>query len=195
MCVCASIRPGVTHWCERSMTWAPAGMARPAPIDLILPFSTRMTWSLALAPCAGSMTAPARIATTCAESGAASNSASKANKFFIGGDSRSGTGFVRVQPGNLSLRAFVLVVPHAVIPDCLDSHHPTRGGGMDCLDSHHPQTSGRGRTGKDFFRQQRVYADVAVDELRDVDVHRDAREHVGFIAAQMLFLHEEFDHV
>jgi hypothetical protein len=57
------------------------------------------------------------------------------------------------------------------------------------------RTSGRGRTGKDFFRQQRVHTDVAVDELRDVDVHRDAREHVGFIAVQMLFLHEKFDHV
>jgi hypothetical protein len=49
------------------------------------------------------------------------------------------------------------------------------------------QTSGRGRTDKDFFRQQRVHTDVAVDELRDVEVHRSAREHVGFIAVQMLF--------
>src|ERR1700704_2379044 len=131
MCVCASIRPGVTHWCERSMTWAPAGMARPAPIDLILPFSTRMTWSLAPVPCAGSMTVPARIATTCAESGAASDSMSKANKFFIGGGPRPGTDCVRAQPGKLSRRAFVLVVLRAVMPDCLDSHHPPRGGGED----------------------------------------------------------------
>src|ERR1700722_11032830 len=35
------------------MTWAPAGMARPEPIDMILPFSNRMTWYLALAPCEG----------------------------------------------------------------------------------------------------------------------------------------------
>src|SRR5579863_8606655 len=83
MWVCASIRPGVTHCCERSMTWAPAGMARPEPIDLILPFSTRMTWSLLLTPCAGSTMCPARIATTCAESGAASNSTSEANRIFI----------------------------------------------------------------------------------------------------------------
>jgi hypothetical protein len=32
-----------------------------------------------------------------------------------------------------------------------------------------------------------MHADVAIDELRDVDVHRDARQHVGVIAAEMLF--------
>src|SRR5580704_17190995 len=48
---------------------------------------------------------------------------------------------------------------------------------------------------KDFFRQQGVHDAVAVHELRDVDVHRDARQHVGVIAAQMLFCHEEVDHV
>src|ERR1700722_15125681 len=102
-------------------------MAMSAPMDVILPFSTRMTWFLALVPCAGSMTAPARIATTCAESGADRNRTSKANKFFMGGGSRPGTDCVRAQPGILSLRALFLVILRAVMPDCLDSRHPPGG--------------------------------------------------------------------
>ena len=31
-----------------------------------------------------------------------------------------------------------------------------------------------------------MHADIAIDELRDVDVHRNARQHVRVIAAQML---------
>src|ERR1700735_2365412 len=139
-------------------------MAMSAPMAVILPFSTRMTWSLALVPCAGSMTAPARIATTCAESGADRNRTSKANKFLI----------APLCP---------IVPPLTILPE--DETRSIHGVG---------KSSGRGRPGKDVFRQQRVHTDVAVDQLRDVDVHGDAREHVGFIAAQMLFLHEEFDH-
>ncbi len=57
-------------------------MGKAAPMALIFPFSTRMIWSLAAVPCAGSRTDPARIATTCANAGEASSS-SEAIQLFM----------------------------------------------------------------------------------------------------------------
>ncbi len=64
--------PAVTHSFDRSITCAPGGMAICAPIDLILPCSTSMTWSGELRPRAGSTIAPARIAMICGKAGATS---------------------------------------------------------------------------------------------------------------------------
>src|SRR5262245_24308747 len=69
-CVCASTRPGLTVELDRSITRAPAGIARPAPIAVIFPSSTRITWFAADVPRSGSTTFPARIAVTCAAPGA-----------------------------------------------------------------------------------------------------------------------------
>src|SRR5262245_64547750 len=46
------------------MVEAPAGMATSAPMALIFPFSTRITWFFATDPLAGSTTPPARMAIT-----------------------------------------------------------------------------------------------------------------------------------
>src|ERR1700755_3369670 len=73
MWVCASIRPGITHSLLRSMTRAPGGTARLAPIALILPPSMTISCPLALVPWAGSMTVPARTAMVSASTGTASN--------------------------------------------------------------------------------------------------------------------------
>src|SRR6266850_8609832 len=64
MCVCASMRPGITHSFERSMILAPDGTA--PPTDAILPSWITITWFLLTFPVAGSMRLPARMAMSCA---------------------------------------------------------------------------------------------------------------------------------
>src|SRR5215203_247735 len=49
---------------DRSMTCAPAGIARLAPIAVNLPPCTRMTWLVATVPDSGSTSRPARMAVT-----------------------------------------------------------------------------------------------------------------------------------
>src|SRR5882762_7536595 len=48
---------------------------------------------------------------------------------------------------------------------------------------------------KDGFGEHHVDALVAVDELGDVEVGGDAREHVGVVARKVFFGHEEIDHL
>jgi hypothetical protein len=48
---------------------------------------------------------------------------------------------------------------------------------------------------KDALRAHGVDAHVPVDKLGDIDIHRHAGKHVGVIAAQVLLLDQEVDHV
>ena len=45
------------------------------------------------------------------------------------------------------------------------------------------------------FRAYGVHAHAAVDQLRNVHVDRDAGQHIGVVAAQVLLLYQEVDHV
>jgi hypothetical protein len=38
-----------------------------------------------------------------------------------------------------------------------------------------------------------VYALVSIHQLRDAEIHTHARQHVSFVAAQMLLAHQKFD--
>ena len=38
-------------------------------------------------------------------------------------------------------------------------------------------------------------ADIAIHKLRDIDIHGNTGEHVGFVPVQVLFIDKEIDHV
>src|SRR5262249_45590460 len=56
-----------------------------------------------------------------------------------------------------------------------------------------PSTGGRSPR-KDGLRDHRVHALGAVHQLRDVQVRRYRAQHVGIVARQLLFRHEEVNH-
>src|SRR5262245_29197402 len=64
MCVWASTNPGRTVSFDRSITVAPAGIARLAPTSLIFSPSIMMIWLAAALPVSGSISRPALIAVT-----------------------------------------------------------------------------------------------------------------------------------
>jgi hypothetical protein len=48
---------------------------------------------------------------------------------------------------------------------------------------------------EDGFGKHHMHSLITVDELGDVDVSRDAGQHIGVIAAEMLFIDQEFNHL
>jgi len=47
---------------------------------------------------------------------------------------------------------------------------------------------------KNRLRDDHMDALVTIDELRNVEVRRDAGQHVGVVARHVFLLHQEFDH-
>jgi len=69
-----------------------------------------------------------------------------------------------------------------------------RSVGSGCASSSRPATT-KALFGEYVFGADSMDADVAVNQLGNIDVDCHAGEHVGVIAAQVLLLHEEIDHV